>query len=232
MLGVTLSQNWTQAAVPVALTESTLKAALAYAAGPGMAGGIAAPVLAHSEGMLRSLSLTKFKLKAMILLAVTVVAAGAGVLCDRLGPEVPAGKQPPPKSTPRGNVTPAKQASPRRVSDGKALQGAWIITAAEQQGRGTNVLNGRRLVFKGDGSFTLNEGGEVPGIIPRAPMEGGFTLQPGDPKAIELKHLRGIYSLDSAKLMICLSPPLAKERPVKFSTKPGSRQLLLTLERE
>src|SRR5262249_24483285 len=56
-----LLPNAAPAAVPAALAESTLKAALLFATGSGAGGGIAAPVLAYAQSMLRATFMARLK---------------------------------------------------------------------------------------------------------------------------------------------------------------------------
>ncbi len=81
--GVVLSAMALAAAcVPAALAESTVKAALGYAAGnAAVAGCVSAPVAALTEGVLRAMFLNRIKVAALVLLAVGVAGlGGAGLL--------------------------------------------------------------------------------------------------------------------------------------------------------
>jgi RNA polymerase sigma factor (sigma-70 family) len=236
MLGVMLSQNLTQAALPPALTECTLKAALVFAARTGLAGGIAAPVLAYAEGMLRTLFIVRFTLAAVILTTFTLVAAGAGAVWYHAVPEAPAEKLLASGNSTTGDPLPAAARTPsRQVSDRDALQGTWVITAAEQQGRKIAALNDRLLVFADD-RFNLNAGrGEVMGIIPSAGLEGDFLLKPGTPKQMDLRgrrwHLHGIYLLQEKRLKLCFNEWFDEGRPAEFTSKASTKQLVLILEK-
>src|SRR5262249_44441712 len=156
--------------------------------------------------------MARLKRTAVILLTLTALGTGGGVLVYRALPDIHGDavsrKQPPPLgSISQGNAAQAVQTPQPLLEDKAKLQGTWIIASAEQNGQVIHALNGRRLVFAGDGSFTLSAGREVPGIIPSAPMQGDFTLQPGSPKPIDLSRRRGIYSVNGATLQICLNPP-------------------------
>jgi RNA polymerase sigma factor (sigma-70 family) len=76
-----LAENARAAGVPPPLLRSTVAAALGAAAGraptPGM---ISTRVTALTEGVLKAMLLTRLKIAAAVLLAVVVVAAGAGVV--------------------------------------------------------------------------------------------------------------------------------------------------------
>jgi RNA polymerase sigma factor (sigma-70 family) len=88
------SQDVTAAEVPAWVVSSTVNAASRL--GAGQAGVTSAKVAALTEGVLRSMSLTKLKIATAVVLAVlAVVAAGAGGLLYR----APAGEPPqPPKA--------------------------------------------------------------------------------------------------------------------------------------
>ncbi len=75
-----LSQNAAPAAVPAALVSPTVRAAIAFAAGKAASTLVPSSVAALTEGVLRSLFLTKLKIALTTLLAVAVVAPGAGLI--------------------------------------------------------------------------------------------------------------------------------------------------------
>jgi RNA polymerase sigma factor (sigma-70 family) len=69
-----------RAEVPPALTDSTVKAAARVAAGRSLAAGaVPASVAALTQGMLRTMLMTKLKIAASVLTALGAVATGAGV---------------------------------------------------------------------------------------------------------------------------------------------------------
>jgi RNA polymerase sigma factor (sigma-70 family) len=234
-----LAQNAASGAVPIALAEGTLRAALAFTSGSTAMGSIAASVLAHANGMLRAALMAKLRLTAGITLAATLAATGAGVLVYQA--RTPGGAGSAPGGGPPGAVTRepprSNDLSPaQRGEDEKRIQGTWVVATAEQRGRIIDVLKDRRLVFTGD-QFRLAAGDkEVRGIIPGGALKGSFTLESGSPNRIDLIdkawRLRGIYALEGDSLRICLVEVNAKERPVEFATNPASSQLLLGLQRE
>jgi RNA polymerase sigma factor (sigma-70 family) len=234
LLAAALSQSPAQAAVPVALAESTLQAALSFTAGAATAECIAAPVRAYAEGMLRAALVARLKLTAVLLLAVAAAGVGAGALAHRIrtsAREDVVSGEPPGRSA--GNLPPAPRPP---VPNRDRLEGAWRVVSAEQFGRGTDVLRERRLVFAGD-RFSLSGGrGEVPGVIRSVAVAGNFTLEAADPNRIDFIegnwHLHGVYLPDGEKLLLCLSNARQDGRPADFTTNPNSRRLRLTLERE
>jgi RNA polymerase sigma factor (sigma-70 family) len=72
-----LTENALSAAVPAALNDSTIKAALLFAAGTGATGCKAA---ALAEGVLQAMWISRMKVAVAVILALAVVASGAGVL--------------------------------------------------------------------------------------------------------------------------------------------------------
>jgi RNA polymerase sigma factor (sigma-70 family) len=235
VLAALLAQNTAGATVPAALAENTVRAALTFAAGPGAVGSVAAPVAAYANGMLRAAFMARLRLTAVIALAIALAGAGAGRLAyqARTAGGAAAG---PPTPVPWEDLRSKAQAPGRRAEDRDWIQGAWRVTAAEQRGRSLDVLKDRRLIFTDD-RFTLSAGdGEARGVIPRAALEGNFTLEPGGPGRVDLIdqgwRLQGIYALEGESLRLCLSEANAKWRPTDFTTNPGSSQLLLTLQRE
>jgi RNA polymerase sigma factor (sigma-70 family) len=239
LLATLLLENATQAAVPPALAASTLQAALLFATGTGVVGGITAPVLAYAQEMLHATFVARLKLLTLLLLAVMTLGAGAGVLLHRAGTPARAEtmiETEPPVTIPQGNPQPVIEAPRQPESDRDRLQGAWSISDAEQEGRARPELRGRSLVFRQDCFILGAWRAEVRGIIPSARLEGDCNLEPTSPRRIDLTsrgwHLHGIYSLEGNRLTLCLNEAAVGERPTDFATRPGSRQLLLVLERE
>jgi RNA polymerase sigma factor (sigma-70 family) len=75
-LAALLSENALSAAVPAALGDSTIKAAVLFAAGRAATAGSAA---ALAEGVLRAMTTSRLKLAAAVVLTLGVLGAGAGV---------------------------------------------------------------------------------------------------------------------------------------------------------
>jgi len=76
-----LAQSATAAAVPTALGHSMVKAALVFAASQRAASEVvSAQAAALAEGVLQAMSITKIKVAAAVLLAVSVIGTGAGVV--------------------------------------------------------------------------------------------------------------------------------------------------------
>jgi RNA polymerase sigma factor (sigma-70 family) len=94
-----LSKCSSTAAVSDLLAETTARAAAASIAGQTTAGGfISAEVANQVKGVMRTMPVTRLKIATMLLLAGTLVAAGAGLLVRQtvaVAAEAPPGKEPP-----------------------------------------------------------------------------------------------------------------------------------------
>jgi RNA polymerase sigma factor (sigma-70 family) len=89
-LAVVLSQNVASACVPTSVVASTIKAAGLFAAGQAAAAGaISVEVAALTEGVLKTMLLTKLKTATLVLLAATLLGTGAGWLTHQALAEKP-----------------------------------------------------------------------------------------------------------------------------------------------
>jgi uncharacterized protein (TIGR03067 family) len=115
------------------------------------------------------------------------------------------------------------------------LQGSWVATKAERDGKSADDVIGHRLTFKGE-LFKINakDGKDA--------YAGAFHLRPAmKPPAIDFNHTlgalkakqwKGIYKLDGDTLTICDNAEnLKKPRPTAFEAKAGSGDILITFER-
>jgi RNA polymerase sigma factor (sigma-70 family) len=105
-LAVLLSADKLSAAVPAGLEDGTVRSALGFAAGRGAAAGVASSrVVALAEGVLKAMWMIKLKVVTALLVAVGIVAGGAGILVRPTtaaepgqqageGPKKPADKEP------------------------------------------------------------------------------------------------------------------------------------------
>lgn len=81
LLATVLTQNAAPAAVPATLVDSTLRVGMLFATGQGAAAGaLSTPIAALTDRVLQGMLLMRIKTAAMVLLAVSLVATGAGVL--------------------------------------------------------------------------------------------------------------------------------------------------------
>ncbi len=117
----------------------------------------------------------------------------------------------------------------------KELQGTWIATKAEQDGRAADDIVGHRLSFIGNRFQILSKDGK--------PLYAGTVrVDPNaTPAAIDFEHTegalkgktwKGIYDLDGDTLTTCDNAPnLEKERPAAFEAKSGTGYILITFKR-
>ena len=80
LLAVACDRNWVSAAVPPALEDLTIRAALGFAVGQTSAGAVPPSVMALSGLMLRTMLMAKIRVAGAILLLLGVLAVGAGVV--------------------------------------------------------------------------------------------------------------------------------------------------------
>jgi RNA polymerase sigma factor (sigma-70 family) len=85
VLGAVLAENVASAGVPTSVVSSTIKATTLFAAGQAAAtGAISTKVAALTEGVLKTMLLTKLKIATALLMALTLLGAGSVVLTRSL----------------------------------------------------------------------------------------------------------------------------------------------------
>jgi uncharacterized protein (TIGR03067 family) len=115
------------------------------------------------------------------------------------------------------------------------LQGSWLATKAERDGKAADDVVGHRLSFTGNRFQIRSKDGQ--------PLYGGtFRVDANiKPAAIDFGHTqgtlkgktwKGIYALDGDTLMICdNAPDLERPRPGAFEATKGSGYVLITFKR-
>ena len=117
----------------------------------------------------------------------------------------------------------------------KKLQGTWVATKAERDGKAADDVVGHRLSFTGDRFQIRSKDGKTL-------YEGTFRVDAKTkPAAIDFDHAigdlrgkswKGIYALDGDTLTTCdNAPDLDKGRPTAFEAKTRSGHVLVTFER-
>jgi RNA polymerase sigma factor (sigma-70 family) len=92
--GVGMVANGASGCVPAALFQSTAEVALLVASGSGtVAGAVSAKVAALTEGVLRTMTLTKLKTTAMVLFSVAMLGTGGAIYQARAGGPAASGVQ-------------------------------------------------------------------------------------------------------------------------------------------
>ena len=117
----------------------------------------------------------------------------------------------------------------------KQLEGNWIATKAERDGKAADAVVGHQLSFAGNRFHIQSKDGK--------PLYAGTVrVNPSaKPAAIDLENTegvvkgkawKGIYRLDGDTLTICDNEPnLAERRPTVFEAKSGSGYVLITFRR-
>jgi uncharacterized protein (TIGR03067 family) len=115
----------------------------------------------------------------------------------------------------------------------KQLQGTWIATKAERDGKAADDVVGHRLSFTGNRFQIQSKDGK--------PLYAGTVrVDPSaKPAAIDFEHTegaltgkawKGIYRLDGNTLTTCDNAPnLDERRPTAFEAKSGSGYVLITV---
>jgi RNA polymerase sigma factor (sigma-70 family) len=205
------------ACVPPALVASTVQAATAVAAGPGV---ISTKVIALTEGVVKAMLLTKLKALTAMLVAVTLLGSGGGLLTYHTLRA--AAKD----AKPRGRVPVGAPKDEKAIkvdakSDKEKIQGTWTVVSVKDNGQEssadelkglTMVITHAKLVLKG---------------VRGEEREFTYQLDPAQkPKWIDVadgeKKMLGIYELDGDSLKICLNETPGGERSTEFVSEAGT----------
>jgi RNA polymerase sigma factor (sigma-70 family) len=207
-----------RAAVPPSLALGTSKAGLLFQAGQTSMTGVLSPQTVQlAEGVLKAMFLTKLKVATMVLLAVGVLGAGAGLFTHSLlAVEEKAGQQ-------QGAVQAAagqQKDAARAATDQDKLQGTWKVVRQESGGQVEKaddtkvVIEGDKLRFMSDGqvqeaTFKLKDTKKL--------KEIDFT---GTDNGREYVRL-GIYELQGESWKLCLAG-VKEARPAEFASQAGA----------
>jgi RNA polymerase sigma factor (sigma-70 family) len=97
MLATALSENATAASISTSLVEGTVKAAVLFAAGKTAAGILSGQAVALTEGVLKTMFVTKLRFAAaLVIMAAAGTGAGVGTYGAMTGEQPPAQKAPTP----------------------------------------------------------------------------------------------------------------------------------------
>jgi uncharacterized protein (TIGR03067 family) len=115
------------------------------------------------------------------------------------------------------------------------LQGTWVATKAEQDGKAADDLVGHRLSFMGN-RFEIRSKDDKPlyaGTVQMNPGAKPATIDFQQNKgALSGKAWKGIYAVDGDTLTTCdNAADLKKRRPAVFEAKTGSGYVLITFKR-
>jgi RNA polymerase sigma factor (sigma-70 family) len=204
-LAILLSQQARSSLAPTRIISGTIEAAKLFAAGQAASGLISAPVAALTEGVLKTMFLTKLKTATAILVvtAASVAALGGGVATTgtTAAPRNQQGK----KEKPRGDAPihlvgfadagtvaskdKAEDKPDTAKTDLDRLQGVWSVVSIEKDGK-PEKLEKAAFIVDGKRACWQTSDGEI---------QGGLYLNPSSkPKTYDLamstRTIEGIYS--------------------------------------
>jgi RNA polymerase sigma factor (sigma-70 family) len=217
-----------------AVVDATVRAAPLVAAGDPTGGGLAsARAVMLSQGVVRTMMLTNWKIMAAVVLAALLLAGTGGYVYQSARGE-PGGTQPGARAADKpGGADNAKD-------DKGAIQGTWQVTAVEMGGKdvsGTDEfkdLATAKWTFAAD-KITFKSG--------KPDMSVNYKIDPSKkPKELDVtptdgpenernKQMPAVYSLEGDVLKICVGSPDAPARPKEVASKEGEKNLLITFKR-
>ena len=223
------------AALPLRIVDSTVQAALQFAAGKAVATGlVSARASALTKGVLASMLVSKLRTTVLLFLALTVLGAGIGLRTYR----ALAADQGVASVDERPNRVfdeDAKRvADADKKSDKEKLQGSWVPVAAVTGGieRSEQEIKDKNFVMVFTGDKVTIPAKDV------TKQEVTYKLDPSQkPKHIDFlmpedKLAKGIYLLEGDTLTVCVSEKENDERPKEFESKQGSNVVLMKLKRK
>jgi RNA polymerase sigma factor (sigma-70 family) len=232
-LAAAIAQNAASACVPPALVSSTIKAVTLVAAGKVAAAAVSANAAVLVEGMVKTMLLSKLKCIPVLLLALSGLAFGVGVLRQAVATEQEEG------------VVPAKAASihakpwieataiaQSQKTDAERIVGSWRIAKIQIKGReeSEETFALHRMKFSKDGKVVMT-------VINEFARQGTYKIV--GPGQIDLdmdtRPGMGIYKFEGDdRLLLCTNNDNDQKnakRPTEFSAEKESQQALLVLSR-
>jgi RNA polymerase sigma factor (sigma-70 family) len=197
------------ASVTPALVASTTQAALT--------GALSAPVAAITQGVLHAMFIAKLKLATALVLGLSILFGGGGLLTWHLAAQDRAGLQPPPNNLEKEKA---------------ALEGEWKVVDAKMVGGALNAdevaeIKARPFVFKGNKVSARHEceyrirPAVLPHEIDIIPLEG--------PENEKGQTFKGIYEVKGDDLKITFRGP-NQDRPKAFD-EDGAMAFVLKREK-
>jgi RNA polymerase sigma-70 factor (ECF subfamily) len=218
-----LSTEVLAVSLPPALLDSTLKAAISFAAGDVAAGIVSAQTVALTKGVLHTMFVAKMKTLAVLGLALLLLIGGTGAFAYHLlATEADANKT----------------KADAEKTDAEKILGVWTFDSGKADGQELQGAEGERIKnstyeFTADKLSIKHKDGT---------REAGYKLDPSaKPKTLDLivsipggeETRPGIYKLEGDTLTYCAKMrPGADERPTEFESKEGSGIVLMVLKRE
>jgi uncharacterized protein (TIGR03067 family) len=242
-----LSEKVASAGVPTPVASSTIQAVSLFAAGQAAA-AISTEVAALTEGVVKTMLLSKLKGVMAALLLVAAVVGGAGLLCQTQAAEQPEARGAPEKDD--KEKQPAAKGRPKVgeyveavARDLERLQGKWELTSFVGYGKKLELPKDkerRTLIVEGN-KATLHVGPQEvrmtwlidPTKKPKT-LDECYEQSFSDGKA-EKGAFGGmvgpaIYELEGDALKVCSDDP-GGERPIFFLALPKTKRSLMVFKR-
>jgi RNA polymerase sigma-70 factor (ECF subfamily) len=242
-----LAQGAVTACVPAPLVASTVKSAAAVAAGSAAAGAVSASAVALTEGVLKTMFLTKVKSVTIVALSL-FLATGLLVAGYSAAAPVPIqDKQEPRKEQPAPSKEEKKDAAKEEGNkDLEFLNGTWYVDTMgwAEKTLPKELMKGYKFVFTGNkltweaALGMTSRAGKVSALDGAFPCD--FKIDPSKtPKEIDITlHLKqgdrtvlGIYEIKGDTLKVHYYPSRNGRRPIDFSTKDDPNIAYVTLTR-
>jgi RNA polymerase sigma factor (sigma-70 family) len=214
VLAALLSQNAASAGVPASMVSSTIQAACCFGAAQAAAGVISIQVAALTEGVLKTMLLSKLKTVVAVLAVVTLLGGGTGLFTLR---SLAGAKEEKAKDEVKAKADTAEK---KVKSDKDHLQGEWAATSLEIDGKDSiKKTKGKewKLVFDGDKVKGITKAGdEIPFKLDSKKKPKEIDLLEGEKEVT----LRAIYELDGDTLKVCWLKDHSN-RPTGFDSTNG-----------
>ena len=201
-LAAVVSQNVASAGVPTSLLSSTVKAAAMIAAGQAtVAGVVPAKVAVLTEGVLKTMLLTKLKIVA-VLLVVAALGGTAGVICRTQAEEPLDTQQAQEKPTPKAeNGKPKDQKGPAAEVELRKAEADLEQAKAEREMANINLQQAEKDQKRADFLYTVAKK-RFDDLTLQAPLnlDFGTVTDAGrkkDAPKTDLDRLQGIWSVVS-----------------------------------
>ena len=229
-----LIANAASAEITPPLTESTVRAAIGFAAGSKMAVSASSAVTALAQGALTAMSMTKPRIIAALLATACLVAGGVGMLPLRGALAAPVQKEAPKTGDPQVNLASAR-VEPAK-SDLEKLRGSWVLEETWYDGKIViqnlqGIIAHSRIVI--DGQWLTMPQRDIRSEQYRSKV---VIDEAADLKRITFDNWYGepahaVYTLNKDTFQFCYEHG-SKNSPAKFGAGPGSKNLLLIYKRE
>jgi RNA polymerase sigma factor (sigma-70 family) len=207
-LGAALARAASASPVPPTLAISTTQAVTGVAAGSAAAAGAVPVAVAElTQGVLKAMSMSKLRVMAAALLAVSALGTGLGVWHYRTRAAEPVfvGEERPAPAAAAAAPRPDQSKTADKKTDKDRLQGTWTAVSGEQLGEAIpqERLKDLRLDIRdGKASFRLT-GEDAQGTFKAYPLKN--QLQVLDLTDGTGRRLLALYEFDRENLKLCFA---------------------------